>query len=154
MIYLGADHAGFDLKEKIKSYLKKKKLDVRDLGAWAYNKDDDYPDFAIPVAELVVKTDSKGIVVCGSAEGVCIAANKVKGARAVAPRDVQTAVFSRAHNDANVLCLAGGKTIDKSKMGVSFPTAKKIIDAWLKTEFSGESRHVRRIKKISNYESR
>lgn len=154
MIYLGADHAGFELKEKIKAYLKKKKQSVRDLGAWTFNKDDDYPDFAIPVAEMVVKTDSKGIVFCGSAEGVCIAANKVKGARAVAPRDVQTAIFSRAHNDANVLCLAGGKTVDKSSMGMSFPAAKKIIDAWLKTDFSGETRHVRRLNKIERYESR
>ena len=102
---------------------------------------------------MAVKTDSKGIVVCGSAEGVCIAANKVKGARAVAPSDVQTAKFSRLHNDANVLCLAGGKTVDKSNMGMTFASAKKIIDVWLKTEFSGETRHARRLKKIDRYES-
>ena len=76
-IYIGSDHAGFDMKEKLKKHLKKKYA-VRDLGPWEFVKTDDYPDYAIPVAKLVAKTKSKGILVCGSAEGICIAANKVK----------------------------------------------------------------------------
>jgi ribose 5-phosphate isomerase B len=154
-IYLGADHAGFELKEKIKAYLQKKGYSVRDLGAWEYQKTDDYPDYAIPVAKLVAKTKSKGILVCGSAEGVAIAANKVKGVRAVAIREKLLAKLSREHNDANVLCLAGGETTGKQKgLGLTLAKAKGIIDTWLKTEFSGAARHTRRLKKISDYEKK
>ncbi len=153
MIYLGADHAGFALKEKLKVYLQKKGLHVNDLGAWTLKPGDDYPDYAIPVAELVAKTGEKGILVCGSAEGVCIAANKVKGIRAIAARDTITARMSREHNDANVLCLAGGRTKAKVKgLGISFPKTKQIVDSWLKTEFSNEERHRRRLKKVEEYE--
>ena len=152
-VFIGADHAGFELKEKLKAYLKHKGISVRDLGAWTYNKDDDYPDFAIPVAELTVKTGGKGILVCGSAEGICIAANKVPGARAVPVWNAANARLSRSHNDANVLCLAGGKTVEKTRgLGLTFAKAKGIIDVWLKTEFSAESRHARRIRKITRYE--
>jgi ribose 5-phosphate isomerase B len=152
-VYLGADHAGFALKEKIKLYLQKKKIHVKDLGAWKLQPSDDYPDYAFVVAELVAQTHEKGILCCGSAEGVCIAANKVNGVRAVAVRDVTTAKLTRAHNDANVLCLPGGQMHDKVK-GLSLPWAKtkQIIDAWLKTPFSNELRHARRLGKIARFE--
>ncbi|MBI4150885.1 RpiB/LacA/LacB family sugar-phosphate isomerase [Candidatus Woesearchaeota archaeon] len=153
MIYIGADHAGFALKEKLKAYLQSKGLHVKDFGAWKLNPTDDYPDYAIPVAELVAKTGEKGILVCGSAEGVCIAANKVKGVRAIAAKDAITAKMSREHNDANVLCLAGGQTKKKmNDLGIPFPKAKQIVDVWLKTAFSNEERHRRRLKKIEAFE--
>jgi len=138
-IYLGSDHAGFDLKEKLKEYLKKK-YRVRDLGPWEYVKTDDYPDYAIPVAKLTVKTGGKGILVCGSAEGICIAANKVKGARAVPVWSVANAKLSREHNDANILSLGARFLEDKE--------AKETVKLWLETPFSKEERHTRRIKKI------
>lgn len=151
-IYLGSDHAGFELKEKLKDFLKKK-YRVRDLGPWEYVKTDDYPDYAVPVAKLTVKTGGKGILVCGSAEGICIAANKVKGARAVPVWSTTNAKLSRRHNDANILCLAGGKTVQKTHgLGITFAQAKKIVNTWLKTPFSGAERHLRRIKKIHKYE--
>ena len=117
-------------------------------------KTDDYPDYAIPVAKLVAKTKSKGILVCGSAEGICIAANKVKGARAVPVWTVTNAKLSRKHNDANILCLAGGKTVEKTHgLGLTLSQAKRIADTWLKTPFSEAERHIRRIKKIARYEN-
>jgi ribose 5-phosphate isomerase B len=153
VLYLGADHAGFEMKEHLKHYLKKSGYIVKDLGAWRYVKSDDYPDYAIPVAKLVVKTGGQGILVCGSAEGICIAANKVKGARAVPVWSLKNAALSRKHNDANILCLAGGKTVEKTHgLGLSLAQAKRIVDTWLATPFSGEARHVRRIKKIERYE--
>lgn len=151
-IYLGADHAGFKLKEQIKKYLEKscpreggEGYKIFDCGALKYNKKDDYPDFAEKVAKKVAK-DGWGILVCGSSHGVCIAANKLKGARAVAVSNVQDAKLTREHNDANILCLSGWNlTLEK---------AKKIINIWLKTEFSKEKRHKRRIEKIKKIESR
>ncbi|HSU72480.1 MAG TPA: RpiB/LacA/LacB family sugar-phosphate isomerase [Candidatus Binatia bacterium] len=155
LLYLGADHAGFALKERLKQYLESKGFLIRDFGAWEYDKNDDYPDYAIPVAEMTVRTKGKGILVCGSAEGIAIAANKVRGARAVPVWDVASAKLSRSHNDANILCLAGGKTVTRAKgIGLSLPKAKKIVDAWLATPFSSEQRHLRRLKKIEHYENR
>ena len=153
MIYLGADHAGFELKEKVKDYLKQKGLEVEDLGAHTLDKNDDYPDYAKAVADKVAADPSaKGILLCGSAEGICIAANKIKGIRAVAVWTTMSARLSREHNDANVLCLSGGQTLTPIP-GTSFEDAKEIIDTWLSTSFSGEERHLRRINKISALES-
>ena len=144
-IYLGSDHAGFKLKEQIKKWLDSQKIKYEDLGALTFDKDDDYPDYAIPLAEKVVKEKTKGILLCGSAEGVCIAANKVKGALAVNPATVELAKLSREHNDANILCLSGWfGDIDKSK---------KMIKTFLNTSLSKESRHRRRVNKIKKYEA-
>ena len=153
MIYLGADHAGFELKDKVKDYLKQKGLEVEDLGAHALDKNDDYPDYGAAVADKVsADLSSRGILFCGSAEGICIAANKIKGIRAVAVWTTISAKLSREHNDANVLCLSGGQTLTPIP-GTSFEDAKEIIDTWLSTSFSGEERHLRRIGKISALES-
>lgn len=152
-IYLGSDHAGFYLKEKVKKWLKKKKIAVEDLGNLKYDKDDDYPDYAAKVGRKVVKKKSKGILFCGSAEGICIAANKIKGVRAVAVWDKLMAQQSRQHNDANVLCLSGGGTLKKIRgLGLSLGKAKEIIEVWLNTSSSKESRHLRRINKIRKLE--
>lgn len=115
------------------------------MGAKKLNPKDDYPDYGFKVGEKVAATGEKGILFCGSAEGVCIAANKVEGVRAVNPANVKLAKLSREHNDANVLCLSGWYT--------SPSAAKKIISVWLKTPFYGDARHVRRVKKISKFES-
>lgn len=143
-IYLGADHAGFALKEKIKKWLTKKKLVVIDLGNKKLNPKDDYPDYAIKVAKAVAKDQTLGILLCGSAQGVCIAANKIKGIRAVAPYNPAEAVLSRKHEDANIICLSG--------WFFTLMKAKKMVDLFLNTPFSGEKRHVRRINKIKKLE--
>jgi ribose 5-phosphate isomerase B len=138
MIYIGADHAGFELKEKIKKHLEKSGLRFVDVGGRG-KKDDDYPDFALKVARKVSR-GGKGILICGSGVGVCISANKVKGIRAVQVYDRYTAVQSRKHGDSNVICFRGRRA------GVSKQI--RLLDLWLKTEFSGEKRHKRRIKKV------
>jgi len=139
-IAIGSDHAGFKLKEIIKDFLARKKFEFKDFGT---NSEEsvDYPDYAYLVAEAVARGEfDRGILVCGSGVGVSITANKVKGIRAVLVHDTYTARQSREHGDANVLALAG-KKLTKAQ-------AHKILDVWLKTEFSGEERHLRRIRKI------
>src|SRR5574341_2691353 len=107
-IYLGTDHAGFALKTAIKEYLIGLGYHVHDAGAFGKDEKDDYPDFIIPAAEAAARTKgSFAIVFGGSGLGECVAANKVKGARAVAAYDAYTARMSRVDNDANVLCLGG-----------------------------------------------
>jgi ribose 5-phosphate isomerase B len=139
-IALGADHAGYKLKEIIKEYLSRKDIEFKDFGTDS-EASVDYPDFAHPVAAAVAKGEfDRGILVCGSGVGMAIAANKHKGIRAVMVHDSYTAKQSREHGDANVLALAGRK-LTRAK-------ANKIVDTWLKTEFSGEERHLRRINKI------
>jgi ribose 5-phosphate isomerase B len=139
-IALGSDHAGYKLKETIKEYLKRKKIGFKDFGTLS-EEAVDYPDYAYPVAEAVSRGDfDRGIVFCGSGVGATIVANKVKGIRAVNAYDTYSARQSREHGDCNVLCLAGRK-LTRAK-------ATKIVDLWLKTEFSGEERHLRRIQKI------
>lgn len=144
-VFLGADHAGFVLKEAVKKRLTKLGYAVTDCGAMKLQKDDDYPDYAAAVARAVAKTKgSKGILVCGSSEGVCVAANKIKHIRAVSVFDVDQAKKSRQHVDANVLCLSGWYLWQHQ--------AFDITEVWLTTKFSGEARHKRRIKKIGAME--
>jgi len=151
-VQIGADHAGFALKEHLKKFLQQKRYIVKDLGSHKLVKGDDYPDYAAKVARAVQRKGT-GILVCGSAEGICIAANKFKGIRAVPVWTVQNAKLSREHNDANVLCLSGGKMKKRvAGVGLTDSQAEKIVIAWLKTQFSGAERHVRRIKKIARLE--
>jgi len=143
-VIIASDHAGFRLKEKIKKYLERKKIKYRDLGTDSLESVD-YPDYALKVAEWVAKNKNRrGILVCGTGTGMTIAANKVRGVRAVAAYDTYSAKMSRIDNDTNVLGLRGR----------FFPIEKikKIINVWLNTPFSGERRHRRRIKKIADYE--
>ncbi|MBW2973750.1 RpiB/LacA/LacB family sugar-phosphate isomerase [Candidatus Woesearchaeota archaeon] len=154
-VYLGADHAGFKLKQHIKTYLKKLKYQVVDKGNTKLVMTDDYPDYAYKVAKAVAasKGDAKGILFCGSAEGICIAANKVRGIRAVPVWTLENARLSRQHNNANVLCLSGGQMKKKSKqLALSPKKAEKIVKTWLETDFTFEPRHVRRLKKIASIE--
>jgi len=146
IIYLGSDHAGYKLKEKVKAYLLKRGFGVKDFGTGSESSVD-YPDFIIPAAKATVKNKaSKGIVFGGTGLGECVAANKIKGVRAALCYDAYTAKMSREHNDANVLCL-GGRTVTKN-----WNLTKKILDIWFSTKFTNEARHVRRLKKITKAE--
>ena len=142
-IAIGADHAGFKLKKEIKDYLDKHKIPYVDFGAYKYVKIDDYPDFAFKVAKYVAKNNTKGILLCTSGAGMSIAANKVKGVRAVHVFNLKGAKHSRQHNDANVLCLGS--------MEVKIPIMKRIVGIWLKEKSHG-GRHKRRINKIKRFE--
>jgi len=144
-IHLAADHAGFELKEKIKKFLLEGGYEVKDHGALALDENDDYPDFMAPAAKAVAKEKgSRGIFFGGSGQGEAMVANRVKGIRAAvyyggAPKII---TLSREHNDANVLSL-----------GARFLTEKEAVAAvklWLDTPFSNKERHLRRIKKIEN----
>ena len=143
MIYLGADHAGFELKEEIKKYLLEQKKDVEDLGAFELNQEDDYPDFIIPVAKKVAENpeQNQGIVLGGSGQGEAIASNRFKGVRAAVyyGGDKEIVRLSRAHNNTNVLSL-GARFLTKEQ-------AIEAVDLWLKTLFEG-GRHEKRIEKI------
>lgn len=145
-IYLGADHAGFKLKEKIKSWLDKKKIKYEDLGNLEYDKKDDYPRFAEKVAKKVAKEKSVGLLLCGSGQGVCIAANKIKSIRAVVAEHIKDAYLARKDDDANILCLEG-RTL-------KVELAQKIIIKFLETEFENIPRRVRRINEIKKLEQK
>jgi len=142
-IVLGADHAGYALKEQLKKTLSKT-YRVVDEGNLSLNIHDDYPDYASAVARRIIKHHEFGILICGSAQGICIAANKIRGARAVAVTTKRDAKCTREHNDANILCLSG--------WNMSTSRAKELISTFVSTPFSGEERHIRRIKKIAQLE--
>lgn len=145
MIYLGSDHAGYELKQDVKRYLASVEAECEDLGDKELDKNDDYPDYGFAVAEAIRRDfGSYGILICGSSQGVCIAANKVPGVRAVSVKSVEEARLTREHNNANVLCLSGwNQDIDD---------VKPLIETFLKTPFSDEERHHRRVGKITGYE--
>lgn len=140
-IAIGSDHAGFDLKESLKKLLKEKGYKCHDLGAETFDPQDDYNVYGRKVAEAVASGEyDRGIVICGTGIGVSIVANKVRGIRAAVCHNTEMAQISRTHNDANVLAL-GGRTTTKE-------LALDIAITWLETPFSGEERHIRRIRQI------
>jgi len=142
-IALGSDHAGFELKEKLKRSLTARGIEVEDQGTHSTDSVD-YPDFARKVGEEVAAGKvERGILVCGSGIGMAIAANKVPGVRAANLTSEQEAQLSREHNDLNVLAL-GARLVDEQK-------AFQIVDRWLFTPFSG-GRHAQRVEKISQIE--
>lgn len=163
MIYLATDHAGFELKEKVREFLKKEGYDVEDCGAYEFNKADDYPDFISKAAKAVsANPDSLGIIFGNSGQGEAMVANKFKGVRAalfygsilpikavdatgrVSSDPYEMIRLTREHNDANILSL-----------GASFLTAEeacKVIKLWIETVFSNDERHVRRVNKIKKIE--
>ena len=155
IIYISGDHAGFEMKTRLIKYLESSGYKVKDFGALEFDLNDDYPDFVIPMAQAVVQNKKAlGIAVCGSGDGACIVANKVKGVRAALAWNVSTAHSSRWHNNANILCLPGGKTVDAKTHGatLSFKQITNIINTWLTTPFSKAPRHIRRLKKIEKIE--
>ncbi len=145
MIFIGADHGGWNLKERIKKYLQQKKISFQDVGAKVLVQDDDFPDFAFPVAKKVARAkDNLGILVCRTGIGMSMTANKIKGIRAALCSEVGQAISSRAHHNCNILCL-GADFIDEEK-------AIKILDTFLKAEFSNEERYIKKLKKIEKEE--
>jgi ribose 5-phosphate isomerase B len=143
-IAIGSDHRGFSVKGRIIALLERLGHEVFDMGP-ASGDNVDYPDFAFQVARAVKEGQvDRGILICGTGIGMCIAANKVKGVRAAPCHDSITAEMSRRHNNANVLCLSadllGGELLDR------------MVRIWLETPFD-EGRHARRVGKITNFES-
>ena len=142
-ISLGADHRGFELKEKIKKYLIELGHEVTDFGTTS-TEAVDYPDFGFKVAKSVARGESDfGITFCWTGNGMNIVANKVKGVRSALCLNDEMAMLTRAHNNANVLALA-------SKF-VSEEMAKRILEVWIATDFEG-GRHIPRVEKINNYQ--
>lgn len=142
-IAMGSDHAGFELKEAVKSQLEEAGHEVEDVGTHS-SESTDYPPFAAKAAELVAGGSAeKGVIVCGSGVGVSIVANKVDGVRAVNAHDAAEAEMSRRHNDANVVTLSGAR-LDPDQ-------AKPIVETFLSTEFDG-GRHARRVGEIAEVE--
>jgi ribose 5-phosphate isomerase B len=144
-IAIGSDHAGFELKENVKKFLKEKGYEYHDFGAETLDPQDDYTEYGRKVAEAVASgAYDRGIVACGTGIGMSIVANKVPGIRAAACQSTDMARISREHNNANVLAL-GGRLLAKE-------LASDIVAVWLETPFSEEERHVRRIEKIREIE--
>lgn len=142
-IALGADHAGFKLKEQMRDFLVSLGHEVVDKGAFSFDPADDYPDFIFPVAYAVADGEvERGVVFGKSGQGEAMAANRVKGVRAALylGEDMEIIKLSRAHNNANVLSL-GTDFVNQD-------AAQEAVSLWLDTAFSEEERHVRRIKKL------
>jgi ribose 5-phosphate isomerase B len=139
-IAIGADHAGFEYKELLKKWLVKNGYTIKDFGTHS-TESTDYPDFAHPVAEAVEKKEFElGLLLCGSANGVAITANKHQGIRAALCWNEEVAELSRLHNNANIVCIPS--------RFVSYEEAEKILDRFLHSSFEG-GRHERRVSKIS-----
>jgi len=142
-IYIGSDHAGYELKEKLKIYIEELGYEIEDKGAYLLNNEDDYPDFVKQVAIAVASNDSNmGIVIGGSGQGEAMCVNKVKGIRAFVyyGHSRKMIRITREHNNANIISL-GARFLSVRK-------AKKAVKIFLKTPFSNDERHIRRINKI------
>ena len=142
-IYIGADHAGFELKEKLIPFIKGLGFEIVDKGAFALDLLDDYPDFIALVAKAIAADDSAfGIVIGGSGQGEAIVANRFKGVRAAVyyGGNPEIVKISREHNDSNALAIGA--------RFASAAEAKRAVALWLATPFSNEERHVRRLNKI------
>ncbi len=144
-IAVGSDHRGVDMRAKLVELLGRLGQEVVDVGCHS-SEAVDYPDIAAQVARKVASQDvDRGILICGSGLGMCIAANKIPGVRAAPCYDDVTAELSRRHNDLNVLCLSGDMLGDR--------LVDRVVEIWLKTPFEG-GRHMRRLKKIADLEHR
>ncbi|MBQ8996947.1 RpiB/LacA/LacB family sugar-phosphate isomerase [Candidatus Saccharibacteria bacterium] len=136
-VFIASDHRGFALKKSLVRAFP----ELQDLGPHSFDPEDDYNDAALAVARAVRETSgARGILLCGSAIGVSIQANRIKGIRAAVALDPRAVRLSRQHNDANVLCLSADR--------LSTRRAERLIKLFLDTPFSGEERHVRRIKRL------
>ncbi len=144
---IAADHGGFELKNRLVSDLKAMGYEVVDFGAYELNPDDDYPDLVVPMAHAVSRGEiQRGLAICGSGVGACIAANKVPGVRAALITDVFSAHQGVEDDDMNLLCL-GGRV-------VGYELAKDLIHAFLNANFKGNERFRRRLQKVAKLEAR
>lgn len=145
MIYLGADHRGYLLKEKIREYLLSQDKNVTDLGPNKITPDDDFPIISIKLAENVVKkNNSMGILICGSGVGACMVANKVVGARATLGFSPKQITAAKNDDNVNILCLSANY--------INEDTNIEIVNSFIQTNFVTEERFIRRLKQISDYE--
>ena len=141
-----ADHGGFELKEKIKSFLVENQFEPVDFGALELNDSDDFPDFVIPLAKAVASKEVfRGIAICGSGVGACVAANKIPDIRAALITDYFSAHQGVEDDDMNLICLGGRVT--------GYAIAEELVLAFLNAKFIGAERHLRRLKKIQNLEN-
>ncbi len=140
LVYMGSDHAGFEVKEKLRKYIEEKGYGIIDLGC--FNEEAcDYPDFAREVGEKVLEhKNARGVLICGTGIGMSMAANRLRGVRAVLATTEEYAEMGRKHNDANVLCM-GARTTEVTMM-------EKLFDVFMATEFEGEERHIHRVDKM------
>jgi ribose 5-phosphate isomerase B len=142
---IAADHGGFELKERLAEELRRGEYEVLDFGAYELHSGDDYPDYVIPLAQAVAKGEvARGIAVCGSGVGACVAANKVPGVRAGLIHDVYSARQGVEDDDMNVLCL-GGRV-------VGYALAEDLVETFLTARYSGDQRFQRRLDKIAALE--
>ena len=140
-VIIGADHAGYELKGFLAAEIERAGFTVIDVGAHAYDGADDYPDFSAAVGRAVAAGEGeRGILVCGSGVGACVAANKIKGVRACLCHDIYSAVQGVEHDDMNVLCLGG--------LIVGEALAVKLVEGFLKATFLGYGRYQRRLDKV------
>jgi ribose 5-phosphate isomerase B len=147
-LVIASDHAGFDLKEEVRAYLAKSEHEIIDLGAYRCEPQDDYPDFAERVGEAIRAGEApRGILICGSGVGVCVAANKIPGIRAGMCHDTYSAHQGVEHDDMNVIVL-GARIIGSS-------LAYELVDTFIKASFiSSEERFTRRYKKVLAIEAK
>ena len=144
-IAIGTDHGGYPLKAEMIQALKQAGHEPIDLGAYSIDPTDDYPDFALAVGQAIQSHQAeRGLVICGSGVGACVAANKLKGIRAGVCHDTYSAHQGVEHDDMNVLCL-GARIIGDE-------LAREIVLAFARAKFSGEARHVRRLNKVLKIE--
>ena len=145
-VFLGSDHAGFELKRRLIDHLTAGGHEPIDCGPFVYDAEDDYPPFVLAAAAATVaEPGSLGIVIGGSGNGEAIAANKVPGVRAALAWTVQTAELGRQHNDANIISIGARMVTEDDAVG--------FVDTFLATAFSGEARHQRRIDMLNAYET-
>lgn len=141
LIFFASDHNGYELKGKLIAYLTKLKYECIDVGNVKYEKVDDYVDYAVKAGKKVALDNARGIFICGSGVGMCIAANKVKGIRAFNGINVNLVKMAREDSDTNALCLGARIT--------SYTLAKKIVNMWLTTPFKNITRYKRRVDKVN-----
>src|SRR5690606_15833693 len=140
-VVIGADHRGVGLKHQVAQWLRSQGYEVNDVGAEKLDPYDDYPEYAVRVARMVSgEKEARGIVLCGSGVGVCIAANKIEGVRCGQAINIDQVISARKDDDIGVLALAADH--------ISFEAAREIVKVFLETEFSGEERHVRRVEQV------
>lgn len=144
-IYLGADHRGFELKEKIKNWLNEWKYQWEDLGAYELIPTDDYPLYAEKVGSVVGKGEGRGVLLCGSGVGVDVAANKIDGVRAAIGKNPEQVKAGRSDDNMNILVVAADFTKEAE--------AKEMLQTFLETEFAGKARFKRRLADIEKIEA-
>jgi len=144
-IGIAADHGGYELKEKLHTWLLSLGHDIKDFGAYELNNSDDYPDFVIPMARAVANKEvERGIAACGSGVGASVAANKIAGARAALINDHFSAHQGVEDDDLNILCLGGRVT--------GHLLAQELVQSFLNARFTGDERHLRRLQKVKQLE--